>query len=56
VTGSVPSGIPDLDIPIPGDGEVFLLLPAAVGIFLVSFADEISPRGRSPGSMASTCG
>jgi sulfate permease, SulP family len=41
VTGSVPSGIPDLDIPIPGGGEVLLLLPAAVGIFLVSFADEI---------------
>jgi sulfate permease, SulP family len=41
VTGSVPSGIPDIDIPIPGGGEVLLLLPAAVGIFLVSFADEI---------------
>jgi high affinity sulfate transporter 1 len=41
VTGSVPSGIPNLDIPIPGGGEVLLLLPAAVGIFLVSFADEI---------------
>jgi SulP family sulfate permease len=41
VTGSVPSGIPDVDIPIPGGGEVLLLLPAAVGIFLVSFADEI---------------
>ena len=41
VTGSVPGGIPDVDIPIPGGGEVLLLLPAAVGIFLVSFADEI---------------
>jgi len=41
VVGSVPSGIPDVDIPIPGGGEVLLLLPAAVGIFLVSFADEI---------------
>jgi SulP family sulfate permease len=41
VTGSVPSGIPDLDIPIPGGGDALLLLPAAVGIFLVSFADEI---------------
>jgi SulP family sulfate permease len=41
VTGSVPSGIPDIDIPVPGGGEVLLLLPAAVGIFLVSFADEI---------------
>ena len=41
VTGSVPSGIPDLDLPIPGGGDMLLLLPAAVGIFLVSFADEI---------------
>jgi sulfate permease, SulP family len=41
VVGSVPSGIPDVDIPIPGGGEALLLLPAAVGIFLVSFADEI---------------
>jgi SulP family sulfate permease len=41
VVGSVPSGIPDLDIPIPGGGDALLLLPAAVGIFLVSFADEI---------------
>jgi SulP family sulfate permease len=41
VIGSVPSGIPDLDLPIPGGGDAMLLLPAAVGIFLVSFADEI---------------
>jgi SulP family sulfate permease len=41
VTGSVPSGIPDIDIPLPGGGDVLLLLSAAVGIFLVSFADEI---------------
>ncbi len=41
VTGNVPSGIPDLALPVPGGGDLFLLLPAAVGIFLVSFADEI---------------
>ena len=41
VTGTVPSGIPDVSLPIPGGGDVLLLLPAAVGIFLVSFADEI---------------
>ena len=41
VTGSVPSGIPDLAMPIPGGGEALLLLPAAAGVFLVSFADEI---------------
>jgi sulfate permease, SulP family len=41
VTGSVPSGIPDLELPIPSGGDALLLLSAAVGIFLVSFADEI---------------
>jgi SulP family sulfate permease len=41
VIGNVPSGIPDIAIPIPGGGDALLLLPAAVGIFLVSFADEI---------------
>jgi high affinity sulfate transporter 1 len=41
VTGTVPSGIPDLAMPIPGGGDALLLLPAAAGIFLVSFADEI---------------
>jgi SulP family sulfate permease len=41
VIGSVPSGIPDVEIPIPGGGDVLPLLAAAVGIFLVSFADEI---------------
>jgi high affinity sulfate transporter 1 len=41
VIGDVPSGIPDLDVPIPGGGDALLLLTAAIGIFLVSFADEI---------------
>jgi SulP family sulfate permease len=41
VIGDVPSGIPSLDLPIPGGGDALLLLPAAAGIFLVSFADEI---------------
>ncbi len=41
VVGSVPSGIPDVGLPIPGGGDALLLLTAAVGIFLVSFADEI---------------
>ena len=36
-----PERAPDLDIPIPGGGDALLLLSAAVGIFLVSFADEI---------------
>jgi sulfate permease, SulP family len=41
VIGNVPSGIPDIGVPIPGGGDALLLLPAAAGIFLVSFADEI---------------
>ena len=41
VTGTVPSGLPAFDIPIPGGGDALLLLSAAIGIFLVSFADEI---------------
>jgi sulfate permease, SulP family len=41
VTGSVPSGLPELGLPIPGGGDALLLLYAALGIFLVSFADEI---------------
>jgi MFS superfamily sulfate permease-like transporter len=41
VTGTVPSGIPALDLPIPSGDNALILLPAAIGIFLVSFADEI---------------
>jgi high affinity sulfate transporter 1 len=41
VTGTVPSGLPELDVPIPAGGDALLLLFAALGIFLVSFADEI---------------
>ena len=41
VVGTVPSGLPELALPVPGGGETLLLLTAAVGIFLVSFADEI---------------
>jgi high affinity sulfate transporter 1 len=41
VIGSVPSGIPELAFPSPGGSDVLLLLGAAFGIFLVSFADEI---------------
>ena len=40
VVGSVPSGSRRRP-PDPAAGDVVLLLPAAVGIFLVAFADEI---------------
>jgi SulP family sulfate permease len=41
VVGSIPAGLPSFEIPLPAVHDVFLLLPAAVGIFAVSFADEI---------------
>jgi high affinity sulfate transporter 1 len=41
VVGSVPSGLPTIGVPTPPLGDVVRLLPAALGIFLVSFADEI---------------
>jgi high affinity sulfate transporter 1 len=41
VVGDVPAGLPSLDVPWPGAGDLFRLLPAAAGIFLVAFADEI---------------
>ncbi len=41
VVGEIPSGLPSLAFPTPPLTDVFDLLPAAVGLFLVSFADEI---------------
>lgn len=41
VVGSVPAGLPNIDVPTPPLGDVITLLPAALGIFLVAFADEI---------------
>jgi SulP family sulfate permease len=41
VVGTVPSGLPGFDVPYPGIRDLFVLLPAAAGIFLVTFADEI---------------
>jgi high affinity sulfate transporter 1 len=39
--GAIPSGLPRFDIPTPPLGDVVQLVPAAIGIFLVSFADGI---------------
>ncbi len=39
--GHIPSGLPSLKFPTPPLTQVFDLVPAAVGLFLVSFADEI---------------
>jgi high affinity sulfate transporter 1 len=41
VVGRLPAGLPSFDIPTPAVSDVARLLPAALGIFLVSFADEI---------------
>jgi sulfate permease, SulP family len=41
VVGAIPPGLPSFDVPTPAWQDVIHLVPAAVGIFLVSFADEI---------------
>jgi SulP family sulfate permease len=41
VVGAIPAGLPSFDVPTPALKDVVHLVPAAVGIFLVSFADEI---------------
>ena len=41
VVGEIPSGLPSPSLPSPGWETVVELFPAAVGLFLVSFADEI---------------
>jgi len=41
VVGPIPAGLPSVQIPTPALGDVVRLVPAAIGIFLVSFADEI---------------
>jgi MFS superfamily sulfate permease-like transporter len=41
VVGSISGGLPDLSVPTPGLSDWVRLVPAAAGVFLVSFADEI---------------
>jgi high affinity sulfate transporter 1 len=41
VVGPIPSGLPHVTVPTPSLHDVVQLLPAAAGVFLVSFADEI---------------
>jgi MFS superfamily sulfate permease-like transporter len=41
IVGPIPSGLPRFEFPSVGLGSVVRLLPAAFGIFLVSFADGI---------------
>jgi len=41
VVGHIPRGLPGLSFPTPSVSTTFDLVPAAIGLFLVSFADEI---------------
>jgi SulP family sulfate permease len=41
VVGDIASGLPSLDLPLPTWDDAVRLAPAAIGIFLVAFADEI---------------
>ncbi len=41
VVGPIPAGLPSFALPTPGLDDVVSLVPAALGIFIVSFADEI---------------
>jgi SulP family sulfate permease len=41
LVGSVPSGLPSFGLPTPGWDDARALLPSAVGLFLVCFADEV---------------
>ena len=41
VVGAIPAGLPSFEVPTPAWEDLIQLLPAALGIFLVSFADEI---------------
>jgi SulP family sulfate permease len=41
VVGAIPAGLPSFELPTPAWDDVIHLVPAALGIFLVSFADEI---------------
>jgi high affinity sulfate transporter 1 len=41
VVGPIPAGLPSFEIPSPSFADVVRLAPAALGIFLVCFADEI---------------
>jgi len=41
VVGPIPAGLPSFSIPTPRLAEIVRLVPAALGVFLVCFADEI---------------
>ena len=53
VVGNIPSGLPHLGIPDVGLGDTARLLPAALGIFAVGYADLMLTARPSPGGIAS---
>ena len=54
VVGEIPAGLPSLELPRTPLDDVFQLLPAAVGLFLVTFADGILTARSYAGRTAST--
>ena len=41
VVGTLPSGLPSLQVPTPSVSDTLTLVPAAVGLFFVCFADGV---------------
>lgn len=41
LVGHVPSGLPSPTLPTPGASDTIALIPSAVGLFLLCFADEV---------------
>jgi SulP family sulfate permease len=41
VVGNIPSGLPSLGLPAAPEGGIFSLVPSAIGLFLVIFADGV---------------
>jgi len=41
IVGTIPGGLPHVSVPTPAFVQIVRLVPAALGVFLVSFADEI---------------
>jgi SulP family sulfate permease len=52
--GEIPAGLPGLELPTAPLGDLLALVPAALGIFFVSFSDEILTPAPSPATTAST--
>jgi MFS superfamily sulfate permease-like transporter len=56
VVGKIPPGLPGFDLPSFHAGDIWSLLPAALGIFFVGFSDAILTADHSRGSTGSMSG